>query len=301
MKKLEALAAAIKKEIPVVDVHATGECVEITIGSRTITIPKSAVRARVGGKRERARLIDAKEPFVDLASGVLHINDGNTFILVTLDLVQNHLTPFAFGIMARLCEEYDASANLSFPLTGAALRRHLKILTGLELTEMSVQRFLKTARGLGVIKPKGKAERFDRQAALDTIAAEFDMDRIGVSRRFAIADASAIGALVTERFPSCIHGLSRVVTSGGIHSGEDDLIATRELEPELRRRFGPPVDASYRGKTAVVRFTNKAPPAIFAGGATPLQLNPILAAAHAMKTETEMRGVGESLWRRLTR
>lgn len=297
--KLKSLAAAIERQLPTLRTRATSGGIEVALDARTFTIPRSAIHERLGGKRARARLIDAKEPFVDLASGTLHLHDNDVFVLVSLDLERSRMTPLHIGILAALSEDVEETSPTQAPMSGAALRRHLKILVGLDVTEMSVNRFLRSARAVGAVISRKDSTVLDRSRACDVIADEFEMDRIGVPVRYAVAERSAIDAFVKERFPSCIHGLSRAIASAGIHVAEDDLVASREIEPAFVQRFGAAVDDSCRGKTVIVRFTNKTPPAIFAGVNARTVLNPLLAAAHAMKTESEMRARGEEMWRRL--
>lgn len=211
------------------------------------------------------------------------------------------MTPLDVGLLALLCEASGDPKSPRIPLVGSDLCRHLEIMIGLRLTAMSVHRFLRAARDLGVIGSEADEVRFERCTALEVISDQFEMGRIGITRRFAIAERSAIDELVASRHPSCIHGLSRVLEPVGVHLAEEDIVASRDLEPEIRKRFGAPTPSGYRGETFVVRFTNKTPPSIFGGLADRARLSPILAAAHAMKAESEARGAGEAMWRRLPR
>lgn len=294
---LSSWVESARTKLPKIDLKTRGGGLLIRSGRREVRIHARDVGPmRAEEVRER---LEAGGSFLDLRSGLLHVEDANLVVHIKLRPDPQGLTPYQCALLAKaLLERVEqdtwggTAPHSALPLHGQQqqLAKEWSRALGIEVSTLGMHRLLKALERNGLLASSPRDTReLDLGLSLALIAEHFRLSSIGRYQEF-LATPEDRDKVDRELGADIVRGLApTIATLSGGWIEPSDVLINPEAMSELRMLLGPPMRMNSPGPKLFVRPARRVPLQLLSvelpDKGDQDYLNPILAVCEAVGSE----------------
>ena len=309
-KALEDWIDAARQHLPVLGVQREHGELLLEWKGRQASIPEAQI------KRFSRSVVSQVEreghSFLDLKSGLLHVEADGLLLHFQLQPASTKLTPFLCAVLALVLQrrifpdgEFGGTGEAPLPLFGkqTLLSKEWSRALGAEVSPMAMHRLLKSLRLVGLLDEDPRTtDELNVAGCFELLRQDFRLSGVGRGE-FYCALPGELELLARELGAGFSWGVSQTLSllGGGWVEPRDALVDPAYLS-EVRKLLGPRMtDGAAPG--VVVRPTRRVSLSLLCTELPRLSdetlLNPLLAACEASNSEDPVqREIGARLWKR---
>ncbi len=271
-------------------------------------------RARIGrfDRGEISQIEREGGSFLDLKSGLLHVEDDGLLLHLQIQVAATKLTPFLCAVLALILQqrimpdgELGGTGGRGLPLFGkqTLLAKEWSRALCTEISPMAIHRLFKSLRMAALLNEDLRdTDELDLLGCIQLLRKDFRLSSVGQGE-FYCALPGELGLLERELGSGFAWGVSQTLSlfGGGWVEPRDVLVDPTYLS-EVRKLLGPRMTGSA-APAVLVRPTRRVGLSLLCMELPRLSdeafLNPLLAACEAMNSEDPVqREIGTRLWSR---
>jgi hypothetical protein len=285
-RQLERWVQAAQDLLPAVEMKIDSRGLLLCHSGKEVRLPASRIRAF-----ERGAPHLEGSSYLDLSTGLLHIEAEGLLIHLQRPIPSAVLTPFLAALLGRLLLPAVFPTDFApLPLTGqqVLLAKEWSRELSTEISPVAMNKLHKLLREEPLVEEDGSGRReLDFERCLALLVEGFRLGGIGRVESY-FAPPEALERLERNLRDTLARGVTDTLSKlGGGWIEPRDFIAAPATIADVGEALGPPAPEGAR-ETILVRRASRVPLALLCprseGGSEGLTLNPILAVAEALNS-----------------